>query len=502
MTMDEQEDTERPPRRRRRLLPTSDQPGERQLGRLRLRRPHLGRPLLAAIGMLLIAVVAIGAALEVTPMQTVTVAGQVINVGAALRPSLSGPGEVDLFGQSLATSVFFPGPVRPRLELSQITLNSELAEFVQGSSPSQAAATLRSQLIAGWERYFGWEASAAGLAVLILAGAVAGWRRMPRRSTLWILATALIATELINGGAVALTASGAQDALRHVHSLNQLVASAPIPAQRLKPSRPLHGIQEVVLGDSTAAGAGLPLMTRPSGADRGCGRSADSYAEDLAMANGWKAVNLACDSATIRQGLLAPQQRAGVQIPAQIAAASQIKNPSVVIVSVGADDLQWSDILAVCAVSARCDNRATAAFFQQKLAAFSTAYLQLLIQLGSLPGHPTVIINRYYDPFGADIGCIVRQGLTTAKIRTLNTWLTALNQVLAKGAAQSGFLSTQPSFAGHQLCSPQPYVQGLGAAAPFHPTTLGQLAIALADQAALAQQPASSTPATSGSPVP
>jgi hypothetical protein len=28
-------------------------------------------------------------------------------------------------------------------------------------------------------------------------------------------------------------------------------------------------------------------------------------------------------------------------------------------------------------------------------------------------------------------------------------------------------------------------VQGLGAAAPFHPTVLGQLAIALADQAVL-----------------
>ena len=58
--------------------------------------------------------------------------------------------------------------------------------------------------------------------------------------------------------------------------------------------------------------------------------------------------------------------------------------------------------------------------------------------------------------------------------------------MLAKGAAQFGFLSPQPSFAGHQLCSPQPYVQGLTARAPFHPTPLGQLAIALADQAAIA----------------
>ncbi len=490
MTMDDMTATEQPPRRRRPLT------------RMRPGRPRLGRPLLAAAGLLLTAALAVGAALEVTPMQTVSVAGQTITVGAGLHPSLSGPGEVDLFGQALATAVTFPGPVRPRLALTQITLNSQLADFVKGGTPSQAAASLRTTLISGWEHYFGWEAAAAGLAALILAGALAGWRRLPRRSTMWILAAALVATELINGGVVALTASGAQDALRHVHSLNQLVASAPIPAQQdPQPRRLVRGVQEVILGDSTAAGAGLPLVARPSVADRGCGRSSDSYGQDLAAANGWKAVNLACDSATIRQGLLGAQQRSGIEIPAQITAASQIRDPSVVIVSVGADDLQWSDILAICAVESHCDNRATAAFFQQKLADFSTSYLQLLIQLGSLPGHPEVIINGYYDPFGSDVGCVVRQGLTAAKIRTLNAWLTAINQVLAKGAAQSGFLSAQPSFAGHQLCSPQPYVQGLGSAAPFHPTVLGQLAIALADQAALARQPASGTPASRGSPL-
>jgi hypothetical protein len=488
--MDDQTAAEQPPRRLQ--MPRL---ASRGLARLRL-----SRLLLVAGGLILTAVLAVVAAIEITPMQTVTVAGQVIKVGAALRPSTSGPGEVDLFGQSLATGVSFPGPVRLRLELSQITLNSELSDFVKGGTPRQAATTLRTSLISGWERYFGWEAAAAGLGALILAGALAGWRRLPARSTAWILATAFVVTELVNGGAVALTASGAEQTLSHVHSLNQLVASAPIPAVQDAPARAvIRGVQEVVLGDSTAAGAGLPLVARPSMADRGCGRSSESYGEDLAAANGWKSVNLACDSATIRQGLLGPEQRSGVQIAAQIAAASRIKDPSVVIVSVGADDLEWSDILAICAAESHCDNRATAAFFEQKLADFSTTYLQLLLQLGSLPGHPRVIINGYYDPFGSDVGCIEDQGLTAAKIKILNGWLTALNQVLVKGAAQSGFLSAQPSFAGHQVCSPQPYVQGLGSAAPFHPTALGQLAIALADQAALASQPAR-TPAGSTSP--
>jgi hypothetical protein len=446
--------------------------------------------------MLVAAVLATSVALEVTPMQTVTVAGQVIKVGAAPRLSLSGPGEVDLFGQGLPTAISIPGPIQLKLQLSQITLNSELTNFVQGRSPSLDGQSLRTGLVAGWERYFGWEIVAAGLAALILAGAVAGWRRLPPKSTVLVLILGLVVTEAINLTAIAVTADGARGALHGVSSLNQLVGSADVTVQPQPAEPPLRGYQEVVLGDSTAAGAGLPLVAHPSAADTACGRSTQSYALDLAAAHGWTALNLACDSATIPDGLLGPQQQNGQQIPAQIDAARRVQRPAVVIVSVGADDLQWSGILEVCAVSA-CDSRASNAYFQQKLAEFSTDYLQLLIQLGDLPGHPQVIINRYYDPFGSDVSCVTQRGLTAAKVKTLQSWLAALNQVLAKGAAQFGYLSPQPSFAGHELCSPLPYVQGLRDPAPFHPTALGQLDIALTDEIALASHPASPSPSPS-----
>ena len=385
----------------------------------------------------------------------------------------------------------------PRLQLSQITLNSQLANFVQGRSQSLAGRMLRMQLVAGWERYFAWETAAAAVVALVLAGAVAGWRRLPRGLTVLLLVVVLIATVALNLGAIALTAEGANAALGHVTSLTQLVGTEDVSVPHSHPRlRELRGIQEVVMGDSTAAGAGLPWVPHGSATDKGCGRSSESYASDLAGANGWTVLNLACDSATIAHGLLGPQQQGTIQIPPQIDSADRVKGPAVVIVSVGADDLQWSAILEYCAVSPQCDSRASNAYFQQKLAKFSTDYLQLLIQLGSLPGHPRVIIDRYYDPFGSDVSCIVRRGLTAAKVSTIQTWLAALNQVLAKGAAQFGFLSPQPSFAGHTLCSALPYVQGLGDAAPFHPTALGQLAIALADETALASQPPAPSPST------
>jgi lysophospholipase L1-like esterase len=431
---------------------------------------------------------AIAIALQVTPPQTVTVAGQVIQVGTNTPNfSLSGPGEVDLFGQALPTNVRFTGPVRPRLQLSQISINSQLTDFVQGDHPAGAERLLGAQLADGWKRYFAWEIVLTGAVVLVLTGAIAGWRRLPRGSTLKLLAAGLFLAEAINLTAIMITAYSAPELLRQVHSLNELVGTET----RLPSVRPygksLPGVQIVVIGDSTAAGAGLALLPGSSDSARACGRSSDSYAADLSAANRWRVLNLACDGATISHGLLGPQAHGGQALPAQFAGVEQAKDASDVIVSVGADDLDWSAMVRYCSVTPRCNDRATTAYFQQQLASFSKNYLDLLSRLAALPGHPEVIINQYYDPFGAQPGCLGQDGLTATNLATLTSRLKTLNTVLADGATQFGFSSPQPDFAGHQLCTPQPYVQGLDAAAPFHPTAAGQLAIALADQAALHQ---------------
>ncbi len=439
--------------------------------------------------LLVAAAAAIAVALRVTPSQTVNVAGQVITVGAtAPTLSLSGPGEIDLFGQSLPTNLHFLGPVRPRLQLAQISINSELTNFVRGTHPAGAARVLGSVLADGWIRYFAWETVISGLGALLLVGAVAGWRRLPHRTTIKLLVAGLVVTEAINLGAIMITAYQAPGSLRQVHSLNQLVGSEP-PVSDIAKAAPVRPkVQVVVIGDSTAAGDGLPPVPHATPSDLACGRSTDSYAEDLARADHWNVLNLACDSATIANGLLGPQGRGGQTAPAQIDGVQSARNASAVIVSIGADDLGWSAVVQYCAAAPNCDDRATAAYFQQQLASFSKNYLQLLSQLATLPAHPRVLINRYYDPFGPNVSCLSRSGLTTAKLRTLTSRLNTLNAVLAKGAADFGFASTQPDFAGHQMCTQQPFVQGLQGSAPFHPTTLGEFAIALADQAALTDQ--------------
>jgi lysophospholipase L1-like esterase len=449
--------------------------------------PRLARRWLAGLVLLVVSAAAgIAIALLVTPMQTVTVAGQVIQVGASAPTlSLSGPGQVDLFGQSLPTNLLFAGPVRPRLQLSQITINSELTTFVQGDHPAEAERILGARLADGWKRYFAWETAIAGAGALLLVGAAAGLARVPHRTTIKLLVAGLVVAEAINLGAIMITAYTAPSLLRQVHSLNELVGSQThLP--RIRPNGPpLPGVQVVVIGDSTAAGAGLAPLPGSSGTARACGRSSDSYADDLSVANGWRVLNLACDGATISHGLLGPQDHDGQVLPPQFAEAERATRLSAVIVSVGADDLNWAAEVRYCSVAPRCNDRATTAYFQQQLASFSKDYLDLLSRLAALPTHPQVIINQYYDPFGPEPGCLSRAGLSPANLQTLTSRLATLNAVLADGAAQFNFSSPQPDFTGHQLCTSQPYVQGLNAAAPFHPTVLGQLAIALADQAAL-----------------
>ena len=470
-----------------------------------MRRLHVRVGVLASV--FLVAAVSISVALLVTPMQQVSLAGQTVGVGAAAPSlSLSGPGELDLFGQRLPTTLRFDGPVRPRLALTEITLDSQLATAFapRGQSPAKA---IGQALAAGWTRYFAWEIVICAGCALLLAGALAGWFRLPVRRTVVLVAAMLLVTELINVGGIMATAYTAPARLRHVSSLAALAGVAPLPAVPAAPGPAKPGVQVVVMGDSTAAGIGNPGLAHPNRLDRHCQRSSDSYAVDLGVINNWRVLNLACSSATIPAGILGPQPLGGLTAPPQLAVAQQATNASVVIVSVGADDLGWSALLRLCTVTPACDGRAATAYFQQRLHAFTVSYYQLLRRLAGLPSHPLVVVNLYYDPFDTQMHCLDYLGLTPAKEKSLLGLLQALNGVLASGAKASGLITVTPDFTGHALCDPESYVQGPRSRAPFHPTIAGELAIAIADghavQLAFAQQapgaspsPASSSPGT------
>lgn len=443
----------------------------------------LGRALLHAITVAVVAMLAIAVGLLITPMQTVETAGQTLRVGAAAPThSWSGPGELDLFGQHLPTTVEFVGPVRPRIELTRITLSEQLAELVgAGTEPSQAQAAqaLQDGLVAGWKRYFAWQVGVSAAAAVVLLAAIAGWRRYSMRASIALVIVGLVITEAVNLGAIMVTAYSAPQRLREINSLQALVGAAPPPTLPVTPHarRPDSG-PIVVIGDSIAAGLGNPPLPEADEYDRACRRSVDSFPNLLDIATDWKVTNLGCSGASIRDGLLGPQRAGPLTIAPQLSAALA-RAPAAIVINIGANDMNWSALLRACAAREGCNNTAEQAFFQQQLNDFTRDYFVLLTQLRAAPDSPAVLVNLYYNPFDGAQDCLATVGITEDKVRTLAARLDAVNTVLAEGAAATGFSTVRPNFAGHGLCSSQPYVQGVDDAAPLHPTTAGGLAIAL-----------------------
>jgi hypothetical protein len=170
-------------------------------------------------------------------------------------------------------------------------LSSQLKTFVGGSAQG-----LEDALATGFRHYFYWEIAIAGLTAVVLMGALTGWLRHQVKHTVVLVAVALVVTEAVNLGAVMLTAYSAPGKLRQVHSLQALVGSAPqLPDPPTSADKP-PGTRVVVMGDSTASGWGLRPLPHGSKADLACNRSIDSYAQDLADANGWHVTNLACSA--------------------------------------------------------------------------------------------------------------------------------------------------------------------------------------------------------------
>ena len=417
-----------------------------------------------------------------TPLQTVSAAGQTAQVGATLpNASLRGPGELDLFGQVMATEPQFTGIIRPKLALEHITIDPQVVQMLRAEGPSKVKLTFSQQLATGWEHYFIWETLIAlGFAAIPLVAVAAVRKRPP----IWkLLAAGIAVVLLVNVGGIVLTATGTPKVLRSVKTLDNLVGVVDPLTEPAQIGGAQPGVRAVVIGDSTAAGYGLPWGPSPTPEDQACGRSAESYAADIAAANQWNVLNLSCGSATIKNGLLGPEVLYNGDVaPPQLPRAEAATHAKVIIVSVGADDLSWSVLTQLCAASTVCNDKVSTAYFDQLLNTFTRNYYELLSDLDKLPAHPAVLINEYYIPFGSELGCLRRNGMTPAKARVLLARLGQLNTVLAQGAGAFGFGVAAPRFTGHELCTTDPWVQGPSDRAPLHPNAAGELAIALADE--------------------
>jgi hypothetical protein len=452
----------------------------------------------------------IWAAVLLTPHQEVRALGQQLSVGAQ-PPSatVSGPPRIVQVGNTSldVPDVTIYGPLRPQLSIGPVQRNDgagqALSELAEGRSPEGALAAI----VDGFERWYAWATLVLVAVVLGLCGVVGSWRvlavlrRTARRSgagarpariarqlsrrltraTVLALSAALLAWGISGVLAVA----GARD-LRDARSLTDLTGAHHVSPSPVGPE--VSGVRGVVIGDSRVARLGGPPLPDASPEDVACARSTDSLARQVGAAIGDEVLNLACSGARITAGLRAPQTAGGVVVPPQIGRLKQVEDPAFVVVAVGPNDLNWTDLIGYCYAVVDCADNFTAGEFRYRLASFDRDYADLLADLATLPSRPRVVVVTSYDVLRPDASCAeVRgpsefPGLTPPEIALLADRNAELNEVLTTGARRYGFDVVAPPLS--PLCTPSPDglgpdLQSLDDPHPFHPTGVGELRLAI-----------------------
>jgi len=257
------------------------------------------------------------------------------------------------------------------------------------------------------------------------------------------------------------------------------VASTPA---RLTLTQAGGAFNYVALGDSVAAGAGLSASAGQTTADTTCDRSSYAYPYVIAQTYHLSLAHLACSGAKVDEGIYDQQDRQGIEIPAQLDVAfSSIATPTLITATIGANDVRWTQFIRQCYLL-RCgtsidDIRAKVYRADLRIELYRMLY-EIYTRSGGSP--PRVLVSGYYSPIET-AQCLPTDRITNAEVAWLKMQTESLNQAIRSVLPYFSFAQYVPlDFSGHELCSAQPWVQGMEAAAPVHPTIDGQAAIAQA----------------------
>jgi lysophospholipase L1-like esterase len=233
------------------------------------------------------------------------------------------------------------------------------------------------------------------------------------------------------------------------------------------------------MGDSVAAGAGLSPLTGATTTDELCDRSSQAYPYIIAERLQSSVIHTACTGAKTDEGIYGDQVRSGTRIPAQMNAAFAEGTPEIITVTIGANDVRWTQFIRQCYVT-RCglavDNARMKLYRTDLRLELTRMLTQMRIDSQGTP--PRVYIGGYYSPL-ASTDCISGDRITTVEAEWMNLQTENLNQAIRSVIPLFDFAEFVPvDFNGHELCASEPWVQSLDAEAPIHPTAAGQAAIA------------------------
>jgi lysophospholipase L1-like esterase len=271
-------------------------------------------------------------------------------------------------------------------------------------------------------------------------------------------------------------------------------AQAPTatPAAPAAPSGPM-----VALGDSYTAGALLPanLTAKPLG----CLRSTKAYPVLVAAALGASLVDVACSSAGVKDMTVAQPTNLGTN-PPQLAALA--RNDSLVVLTLGGDDLGFSHVLDKCMElsftdpwGSPCQAYYTKGGTDQLAAAVKAEAPRMAAVLAAIAARAPqarIAVVGYPDMFPLSGGCWPVVPITDGDVAYLRGIELQLNAMLAADAkaANATFVDAFDPTIGHDVCQPEKIrdVEGLlpgSLALPFHPNLRGQAAMATVIEATL-----------------
>jgi lysophospholipase L1-like esterase len=231
------------------------------------------------------------------------------------------------------------------------------------------------------------------------------------------------------------------------------------------------------LGDSVAAGLGLPQSPKATSEAILCGRSSEAYSATVAADLHLALANVACSGA-ITANLSTTQSIDGKTVPAQLDEAFAEGSPKLITITIGANDVNWAGFLTQC-FTGSCNTVADTDAANADLAHMSHGLeedLQSIQERSSADRDqaPTTVVTGYYNPVSSK--CTI----SASNLTWLEKQDNALNATLEHVTQRFSFARFAPveaSFVDHGACSSQSWVQTSGSAF-LHPTDKGQQAIA------------------------
>ena len=262
-------------------------------------------------------------------------------------------------------------------------------------------------------------------------------------------------------------------------SLILIIAISFVSLRVLKKETPVNNVNlpkktYVALGDSVSAGVGLTGNSDSSA----CGRTDESYPYLTAISMNLNLVNLSCSGATIKSGVDGGQNINNLLLDSQIDQLFKMTRPDFITLTIGANDINWSDYLTKC-YTGRCGSFEDTANIDASLVILKNNLGNVLtkIQTKYASNTPHFVLTSYYKVFPADttFACADMIGIEDSEANWIKLQQTKLDSTIQDVTSSYNFAKfVLTNFNGHELCTSKSWVQGINDKSPYHPSAEGQ----------------------------